>query len=141
MTKRRHKRTGAAKEPAAIYFAGMEVGNPMHQTAFLDPMPESLRNHLRGELRLGHEFGGKQWDREADRDFWVSSDGTHAVCLTLVGLNAEEAAKVRLRFDERCEVDPDICLDMDTVMQVMESVVGAIRSYEGLSRASFKVGG
>lgn len=61
----------------------------------LEPLPEAeeLRVRLRRPLFV------RAWDADAQRDYWVQSDGMHVRCLTLSGLTLRQAAAVRVRWD------------------------------------------
>jgi hypothetical protein len=64
-------------------------------TRLLEPLPEA------GELRaqLSSSFFARAWDKRANRDYWISSDGALVVCFTVCGLNLKQAAAVRVRWD------------------------------------------
>lgn len=94
------KRRADATRPVHVYEAAMRVGNKDHEAAFLEPIPHAARPEL---LTMIHGGGfGRLWDVETCRDFWLASDGKHAVCLTLAGLDIRRAAQVRAYFDAHC---------------------------------------
>jgi hypothetical protein len=96
---KKEKRNGATKARSIqILEAAMVVGNAEHEAAFLEPIPHDLQGDVRASL--AHRGLGRIWDRETKRDFWIASDGRRAMCLTLAGLDMQEAAQVRSYFDE-----------------------------------------
>jgi hypothetical protein len=75
----------------------------------------------RGEVRslLGKNFFGQMYERETKRDFWLGSDGKIVVCITIAGVNLEDAAKIRAAFDQKTDT-----LDKRTVASLVSSVTG-----------------
>jgi hypothetical protein len=52
---------------------------------------------------LREKFFGQVYDRDAKRDYWLGSDGTTVVCVTIAGVTQEDAAKMRLIFEQRTD--------------------------------------
>jgi hypothetical protein len=61
----------------------------------LEPLPEAqdLRSRLSGP------FFARAWDADAQRDYWLASDGLRVTCYTISGLTLRHAAAVRVRWD------------------------------------------
>jgi len=82
-------------EDLRVLRADARVDDAVALTRLLESLPEA------GELRsqLNGRFFARAWDKESNRDYWVTSDGTHAGCYTVCGLNLKQAAAVRVRWD------------------------------------------
>ena len=85
----------SAVEDTRVLRADARVDDVPALTRLLESLPEAdeLRSHLNGD------FFARAWDKGANRDYWVNSDGTHAACFTVCGLNLKQAAAVRVRWD------------------------------------------
>ena len=72
------------------------VADPAALTRLLDEVPDA--EEIRAELI--RPYFTRRWQYSGQRSFWIASDGTTAVCLTLVGLDLDEVIAVWLSFDE-----------------------------------------
>jgi hypothetical protein len=63
------------------------------------------------------------------RSFWITSDGTTAVCLTLTGLDVDEMVAVWVSFDEYRR-RPGFILSAGTLSAIIESEIGVIAEIE-----------
>ena len=82
-------------EEIRVLRADARVDDAHALTRLLESLPEAeeVRSHLNGD------FFARAWDKGSNRDYWVRSDGTHAACFTVCGLNLKQAAAVRVRWD------------------------------------------
>ena len=62
----------------------------------LDEVPdgEEIQNEL------CQPYFTRRWQQSMQRSFWITSDGTTAVCLTLTGLDVDERIAVWVSLDE-----------------------------------------
>lgn len=62
----------------------------------LDEVPEAE------EIRaaLSKPFFTRRWQQSMQRSFWITSDGTTAVCLTVTGLDVDEMVALWVSYDE-----------------------------------------
>ncbi len=51
--------------------------------------------------RLAANFYARAWDAATERDLWIVSDGTRVDCYVLAGLQFQQAASVRVRWDAK----------------------------------------
>ncbi len=65
----------------------------------LDRLLEHLPEAQEVRPRLVAEFFARAWDPQAQRDYWVTSDGRCVTCYTISGLTLQQAAAVRVRWD------------------------------------------
>jgi hypothetical protein len=89
------KKRQAEAEEIRVLRSDARVDDIAALTRLLEQLPEAdgLAAHLSGN------FFARAWEKNAGRDYWVLSDGTHAACFTLCGLNLKQAAAVRVRWD------------------------------------------
>jgi len=52
---------------------------------------------------LREKYFGQVYDTNAKRDYWLGSDGTTVVCVTIAGVTQEDAVKMRLIFEQRTD--------------------------------------
>jgi len=65
-------------------------------------------NRLLGEVPQGEEirhelsrpYFTRRWQQSMQRSFWIASDGTTVICLTVSGIEADEMVAVYLSFDD-----------------------------------------
>ncbi|HTX24880.1 MAG TPA: hypothetical protein VMD03_09505 [Steroidobacteraceae bacterium] len=69
--------------------------------AALDRLLEHLPEADEVRPRLSEPFFARAWDGEAQRDYWVASDGQRVTCYTIIGLTLKQAAAVRVRWDAK----------------------------------------
>ena len=65
-------------------------------TRLLDEVPEA--EEIRGSLSA--PYFTRRWQQSMQRSFWITSDGTTAVCLTITGLDVDEMVALWISFDE-----------------------------------------
>jgi len=65
-------------------------------TRLLDEVPEA--EEIRGAL--SEPYFTRRWQQSMQRSFWITSDGTTAVCLTITGLDVDEMVALWISFDE-----------------------------------------
>jgi hypothetical protein len=58
------------------------------------PQAEEIR------ARLAAPFFTRRWHQLTERSFWIASDGTTVLCLTVSGLSADEMVAVWVSFDD-----------------------------------------
>ncbi|HUI59454.1 MAG TPA: hypothetical protein VLX90_04490 [Steroidobacteraceae bacterium] len=65
-------------------------------TRLLDEVPEAQ------EIRdaLSKPYFTRRWQQSMQRSFWITSDGTTAVCHTVTGLDLDEMVVLWVSFDE-----------------------------------------
>jgi hypothetical protein len=66
-------------------------------TSLLDEVPEA--EEIRPELSKPYFFV-RRWQQSMQRSFWITSDGTTALCLTLTGLDIDEMVVLWVSFEE-----------------------------------------
>jgi hypothetical protein len=79
-----------------ITSARARVADPAALMRLLDDVPDA--EEIRAELT--RPYFTRRWQYSGQRSFWIASDGTTAVCLTLTGLDLDEVIAVWLSFDE-----------------------------------------
>jgi hypothetical protein len=65
----------------------------------------------------------RRWQASMSSSFWITSDGTTAVCLTLSGLDLDETIAIWLCFDEHRR-RPGSLLSACTLSTVIEAEIG-----------------
>lgn len=65
-------------------------------TRLLDEVPEA--EEIRTEL--SKPYFSRRWQQSMQRSFWITSDGTTAVCLTVTGLDLDEMVVLWVSFDD-----------------------------------------
>ena len=77
---------------------------------------------------VGSEFFVQGYDQETRRDTWVGSDGSIIVCVTIVDIGVEDAARVRLLqqqgYEEREERGAKFALSHRTVTSLVSEALG-----------------
>jgi len=71
----------------------------------------------------------RRWQQSMQRSFWITSDGTTVVCLTLTGLDVDEMVAVWVGFDEHRR-RPGFVLSTHTLSAIIESETGVIAEIE-----------
>jgi hypothetical protein len=79
-----------------IMSARARVADPAGLSRLLDEVPDA--EEIRAELI--RPYFTRRWQYSGQRSFWIASDGTTAVCLTLTGLDLDEVIAVWLGVDE-----------------------------------------
>ncbi len=94
-------------------------------TRLLDEVPDS--EEFRTEL--SKPYFTRRWQQAAKRSFWITSDGTTVLCLTLTGLDVDEMVAVWVGFDEYRRRS-DFTLSPSTLSEIIESETGLIVEIE-----------
>jgi hypothetical protein len=88
-------------------------------TRLLDEVPEG------DEIltALSKPYFTRRWQQSMQRSFWITSDGTTAVCLTVTGLDLEEMAALWVSFDEH-RSRAGFTLSALTLSEIIEAELG-----------------
>lgn len=89
-------------------------------TRLLDEVPEA--EEIRPELSKPYFFI-RRWQQSMQRSFWITSDGTTAVCLTVTGLDIDEMVVLWVSFEEYRR-RADFTLSATTLSQIIEAELG-----------------
>ncbi len=89
-------------------------------TSLLDEVPEAE------EIRtaLTQPYFTRRWQQSMQRSFWITSDGTTVICLTVTGLDLEEMVVLWVSFDEYRR-RADFALSAITLGHIIETELGA----------------
>ena len=88
-------------------------------TRLLDEVPEA---EIRPELAKPYFFI-RRWQQSMERSFWITSDGTTALCLTVTGLDIDEMVVLWVSFEEYRR-RADFTLSATTLSQIIEAELG-----------------
>lgn len=102
-----------------ISAARARVADPAAMMRLLDEVPGA--NEIRAELRK--PYFTHRWQRSMKRSFWITSDGTTAVCLILTGLEVDELVAIWGNLDEYRR-RPGCILSANTLRKVIEAEIG-----------------
>jgi hypothetical protein len=83
-------------------------------------MLEGLRHAQRIRKNLSRPLFVRQWHQATERSFWITSDGSTALCLTVSGLTADQTATIGKSFDER-RVYTELPLSACTMRDIIEA--------------------
>jgi len=89
-------------------------------TRLLDEVPEA--EEIRPELSKPYFFV-RRWQQSMQRSFWITSDGTTALCLTVTGLDIDEMVVLWVSFEEYRR-RADFTLSATTLSQIIEAELG-----------------
>jgi len=89
-------------------------------TRLLDEVPEA--EEIRPELSKPYFFI-RRWQQPMQRSFWITSDGTTALCLTVTGLDIDEMVVLWVSFEEYRR-RADFTLSATTLSQIIETELG-----------------
>jgi len=89
-------------------------------TSLLDEVPEA--EEIRPELSKPHFFI-RRWQQSMQRSFWITSDGTTALCLTITGLDIDEMVVLWVSFEEYRR-RADFTLSATALSQIIEAELG-----------------
>ena len=85
----------------------------------LDEVPEA--EEIRAEL--SRPYFTRRWQQSMQRSFWITSDGTTAVCLTVTGLDLDETVALWVSFqDYRRRID--FALSANSLSEIIEAELG-----------------
>jgi hypothetical protein len=110
---------------ARISAARALASDSMALRRLLDEVPDA--EDIQSELRK--PYFTRRWQQSMKRSFWITSDGTTAVCLTLTGLDVDEMVAVWVCFDEYRR-RPGFILSASTLSEIIESEIGVIAEIE-----------
>jgi len=79
-------------------------------------VPEA--NEIRAEL--SKPYFTRRWQQSMQRSFWITSDGTTAVCLTVTGLDLEEMVAIWVSFEDYRR-QSDFTLSATTLGKIIEA--------------------
>jgi hypothetical protein len=85
----------------------------------LDEVPEA--EEIRPEL--SKPFFIRRWQQSMQRSFWIKSDGTTALCLTLTGLDIDEMGVLWVSFEEYRR-RADFTLSATALSEIIEAELG-----------------
>ena len=88
-------------------------------TRLLDEVPEA--EEIRPELSKPYFI--RRWQQSMQRSFWITSEGTTALCLTVTGLDIEENVLLWVSF-ETYRRRADFTLSATTLSQIIEAALG-----------------
>ena len=102
-----------------ISSARAQVADSRALTRLLDEVPEAedIRRHL------SQPFFTRRWQQSMRRCFWISSDGSTAVCLTLTGLDVDEMVAIWVAFDGY-RARPGFSLTAGSLGEIIEAELG-----------------
>jgi hypothetical protein len=88
-------------------------------TKLLDEVPEAE------EIRraLSEPYFNRKWQQSMQRSFWITSDGTTAVCHTVTGLDVDEMVALWISFDEHRR-RPGFILSALALGEIIEAELG-----------------
>ena len=89
-------------------------------TRLLDEVPEA--EEIRPELSKPYFFI-RRWQQSMQRSFWITSDGTTALCLTITGLDIDAMVVLWVSFEEYRR-RADFTLSAATLSQIIEAELG-----------------
>ena len=89
-------------------------------TRLLDEVPEA--EEIRPELSKPYFFI-RRWQQSMQRSFWITSDGTTALCLTITGLDIDEMVVLWVSFEEYRR-RAGFTLSATTLSQIIEAELG-----------------
>lgn len=89
-------------------------------TRLLDEVPEA--EEIRPELAKPYFFI-RRWQQSMQRSFWITSDGTTALCLTVTGLDIDEMVVLWVSFEEYRR-RADFTLSATALSQIIEAELG-----------------
>jgi hypothetical protein len=91
----------------------------------LDEVPEA--EEIRPQL--GKPFFARRWQQSMQRSFWISSDGSTALCLTLTGLDVDEMVAIWVAFDAYRR-RPGFHLSAGSLGEIIEAELGLAVEFE-----------
>ena len=89
-------------------------------TRLLDEVPEA--EEIRTQLSKPCFFI-RRWQQSMQRSFWITSDGTTALCLTITGLDIDEMVVLWVSFEEYRR-RAGFTLSASTLSQIIEAELG-----------------
>lgn len=78
-----------------ISSARARVADPRALSRLLDEVPEC--DEIRAQLCK--PCFARRWQQSRQRSFWITSDGSTAICLTVTGLDVDEMVAIWIAFD------------------------------------------
>ena len=88
-------------------------------------------SRLLGEVPLAEDFRQllskpfftRRWQQSMNRSFWITSDGTTAVCLTLTGLDVDESVAIWITCDSYLR-RTGFTLSASSLSEIIEAELG-----------------
>ncbi len=111
--------------PTRISSARAQVTDFRALNRLLDEVPEA--DEIR--TQLCKPFFARRWQQSMQRSFWISSDGSTAVCLTLTGLDVDEMVAIWVAFDGYRR-RPGFHLSADSLGEIIEAELGLAVEFE-----------
>jgi hypothetical protein len=102
---------------------------PATDTAALRRLLDEVPDAEEIQPRLHQTYFTRRWQQTMKRSFWITSDGTTAVCLTLTGLDVDEMVAVWVGFDEYRR-RPGFTLSARTLSEIIEAEIGVVAEIE-----------
>ena len=102
-----------------IASAQAPIADGCAMTKLLDEVPEA--EEIRPELSKPYFI--RRWQQSMQRSFWITSDGTTALCLTVTGLDIDEMVVLWVSFEEYRR-RADFTLSATTLSQIIEAELG-----------------
>ena len=96
----------------ALIADGVALDELLHEV----PETEGIRAELAKPCLV------RRWQHSASRSFWITSDGTTAVCLTLRGLDLDETVALWVCFDVHRR--DDFVLSAHTLSEIIKAEIG-----------------
>ena len=112
-------------EETKISSARARVADAAAVIRMLDEVPEG--DEIREEL--SKPYFTRRWQQSTKRSFWITSDGTTAVCLTLTGLEVDEMVAVWVSFDDYRR-RAGFTLSASSLSEIIESELGLAVEFE-----------
>jgi hypothetical protein len=97
------------------------AADPAALRRLLDEVPDADEI----STQLCRPYFTRRWQQSMKRSFWISSDGTTAVCLTLTGLDVDEMVAVWVSFDDYWR-RPGFALSARTLGEIIETEIGIV---------------
>jgi hypothetical protein len=106
-------------EETRIISAQALVADPTALMRLLDEVPDA------GEIRpaLSKPYFTRRWRHSDQHSYWIASDGTTALCLTLTGLELDEVIALWLSFDDYRR-RPGFTLSASSLGKIIETELG-----------------
>lgn len=82
----------------SLFTAFARIDDPAALSRLLEPVPDA--GSVRQSVTSGTPGFGQVWHDETSRDYWIAWSAETVACFTIAGLTLEQAARVRIRFDE-----------------------------------------
>ncbi len=95
------------------------VADPLALNRLLGEVPGG--DEIRDEL--SRPYFTRRWQQSMQRSFWIASDGTTVICLTVSGLDVDEMVAVWLTFDDYRR-RPGFTLSAHSLSEIIRAELG-----------------